>query len=110
RNENVSNNLLDPSGHLRTFVAWFGSQLAPRRWNDQSIEFGSAITGYDRRVSNLGVRFCHGRTAAVVGEPGLSSTCGPVGMAMNCASPSITSGAASAQEGIIRQCPDPLTA
>jgi hypothetical protein len=25
RNENVSNNLLDPSGHLRTFVAWLGS-------------------------------------------------------------------------------------
>src|SRR6516164_6618841 len=71
RNENFSNNLLDPSGHLRTFVARCGSQLAPRRWNDQSIEFGSAITGYDRRVSNLGVRFCHGRTAAVVGEPSL---------------------------------------
>jgi hypothetical protein len=25
RNENVSNNLLDPSGHLRTFVARCGS-------------------------------------------------------------------------------------
>src|SRR5262249_35143722 len=71
RNENLSNNLLDPSGHLRTFVARCGSQLAPRRRSDQSIEFGSAITGYDRRVSNLGVRFCHDRTAAVVGEPSL---------------------------------------
>jgi hypothetical protein len=71
KNENVSNNLLDPSGHLRTFVGRCGSKLAPRRWNDQSIEFGSAITGYDRRVSNLGLRFCHGRTAAVMGEPSL---------------------------------------
>jgi hypothetical protein len=33
--------------------------------DDRPIEFGSAITGLDRRVSNLGVRFCHGRTAAV---------------------------------------------
>src|SRR5262249_52880631 len=56
---------------VEIFFARCGSQLAPRTWNDQSIEFGSAITGYDRRVSNLGVRFCHGRTAAVVGEPSL---------------------------------------
>ena len=33
----------------------------------------------DRRVSNLGVRFCHGRTAAVVGEPGLSQGHKPSG-------------------------------
>src|SRR5262249_39115104 len=29
-----------------------------------------------RRVSNLGVRFCHGRTAAVVGEPSLRTAAG----------------------------------